>query len=320
MYGQKDRKYKSLGIIATILFHTAVLFILYFCVITTIPEEEEGLLVNFGTSDNGQGQVEPASSTSQPEPTQPEPQQAPAPAEPLTTPQNIEADGQSKDTQDFEEAAALEEAKRKAEAEAKAKREKAEAEAKRIAEQKRAEAEAKAKAEAEAKAKAETEAKAKAEAEARAKAEAEEKARKDAQAAAARSNVLKGLSGAGTGTSASQGTGSGSGNQGSLTGGASNGSGNSSRGNGFSLAGRQLVGTLPKPTYNIQEEGTVIVTIIVDKYGNVKSTDIQMQGTTIQNRTLWKYAKEAAMKAKFNSDPSAAAAQKGTITYRFHLE
>ena len=328
MYEDKNKRNKGFGIAGTILFHAVLLLILAFSVMTAIHEEEEGLLVNFGTDATGQGSVEPAPSMaqSQPQPAAAEPAQSaepePQPSQPEVQ-QPAQSDGQVKDTQDFEEAAALAEAKKRADAEAKAKKE---AEAQQLKEKALAEAkaraEAKAKAEAEAKAKAEAEAKAKAEAEAKAKAEAEEKARKEAQAAAARSNVMRGFQGAGVGNNASQGDGGQTGNQGSLTGGASNGKGAGSKGNSYSLAGRSLAQgeKLPKPVYVVQEEGVVVVSIVVDRYGKVTNADVQMNGTTIQNKNLWLAAKEAALKVKFNSDPSAAVTQKGTITYIFSLE
>lgn len=327
---QRKKRDKIAGIVGTAVVHILLIALLSYCVMTAVRVEEEGLLVNYGTTDNGSGQIEPAPNAAQPEPTPAQPEPAPAQPEPAPAAPVTPADGQTKDTQDFEEAAALAEAKRKAEEDAARKKAAAEAEAKAKADAEaraKAEAEAKAKAEAEARkkarieaearAKAEAEAKAKAEAEARAKAEAEAKA---AQAAAARNALRKGFGGAGTGDSPNQGSGTGSGNQGQVTGGASGAAKGGGHGNSFALEGRTLVGQLPKPTYNVQEEGTVVVEIIVDKYGAVTSANVTMKGTTIQNRTLWNQAVTAARKARFNSNASAAAQQKGTITYRFRLE
>ena len=313
---KKDRVASALG---TLLFHIIVLAILSFTILTAEEQEEEGLLVNYGDSMTGSGEVEPAPSQAQPQ-TETTPPPPPAPAAPSTPSTPTVADGQTEHTQDFEEAAALQEAKRKADEEAKRKAEakaREETEAKAKAE---AEARAKAKAEAEAKAKAEADAraKAKAEAEARAKAEAAEKARK---AAAARSAINKGFSGAGTGQSASQGTGGGSGNQGVATGGAGQGTSiGDGSGNSYSLAGRNIVGKLPKPVYNIQESGKVVVEIKVDKNGNVTEAHVISRGTTVQNQTLWNVAVQAAKKAKFNADPTKPAIQSGTITYNFRLQ
>lgn len=324
---EKKNKNRLVSILGTLLFHISLLAILSFTLLTAEEIEEEGLLVNYGDSMTGSGSVEPAPSQApaQQETTPPPP---PAPAATAAPSTPAVADGQTTDTQDFEEAAALQEAKRKADEEAKRKAEaEAKAEAERIAKAKadaeakaKAEAEARAKAEAEriAKAKAEAEAKAKAEAEAKAKAEAEEKARK---AAAARNAISKGFSGAGTGSNTSQGTGGGNGNQGVATGGNSNGTqiGDGS-GNSYNLDGRTIVGKLPKPSYTIQEEGKVIVKIVVDKNGNVTSASVQSKGTTVQNQTLWNVAVQAAKKAKFNADPTKPATQTGTITYNFKLQ
>lgn len=326
---EKNKKNRVSSLIGTILFHALLLAILSFTMMTAEELEEEGLLVNYGDSSTGSGEVEPAPSSAPTQPVQTaEATPPPAPAEPAPSESSV-ADGQVTDTQDFEEAAALREAKRKADEEAKAEAEakaKAEAEARAKAEADRlakakADAEAKARAEAEAKARAEAEriAKAKAEAEARAKAEAEAKAKK---AATARNAISKGFGGAGTGSSPSQGTGGGSGNQGSATGGSGNGTSiGDGSGNSYNLAGRTIVGgKLPKPTYNVQEEGKVIVAITVDKNGNVTAATVQSKGTTIQNRTLWSVATQAARKAKFNADPTKPVAQQGTITYNFKLQ
>ena len=338
-----DKRYDGRGIAGTILFH-ALLIILCFCTnLTAEQKEEEGLLLNYGFTPDGSGAEEPAPAkpaqteqAAQPA-SQPEPEPEPAKPEPTEAAQP-KADGQTTSTQDFEEAAALAEAKKRAEADAKARAEaeekaKAEAEAKAKAEadakakaaeaKAKAEAEAKAKAEAdakakaaEAKAKAEAEAKAKAEAEAKAKAEAEAK-RKAAAAAAARNAISKGFSGAGTGTSGSQGNGTGQGNQGSLTGGAAGSStgGGSGHGSSFSLEGRSLEGTLPIPSVKVQNPGKVVVEIVVDKNGNVVSANVRSKGTTIQDGKVWKADIAAAMKAKFNADPTKPVTQRGTITY-----
>lgn len=318
----KENNYRGWGIALTLLFHTALIVLLSVLALTATPIEEEGLLVNYGDSPTGSGATEPAPAR-QPEPAA-EPQPAAA-AEPEPSAPAPKAAGEKVDTQDFEEAAALREAKAKAEADARAKAEadaraKAEAEAEAEARAKakaEADARAKAKAEAEAKARAEAEAKARAEAAARAKAEAEARAKAQAQSA-----ISKGFAGKGTGSSQSEGNTTGSGNQGSLTGSvdSKNRGVGVGGGNSFSLAGRSLVGALPKPSYNVQEEGVVVVEITVDKYGKVTGANVRMQGTTIQNTQLWEVAKQAALKARFNEKPDAAAIQKGTITYSFKLE
>ena len=74
---------------------------------------------------------------------------------------------------------------------------------------------------------------------------------------------------------------------------------------------------LPKPTYNSDEQGKVVVTITVDKTGKVTKAIAGAKGTTITDKTLWKQSELAAYKAKFNKNAEAAIEQKGTITYHF---
>jgi TonB family protein len=142
------------------------------------------------------------------------------------------------------------------------------------------------------------------------------------QAQEARSNVSNAFSKS-NGSSTSQGEAGGSGNQGALGGetgvGTYNGTGKGGSGTGFDLSGRTLSGALPKPEYNIQEDGIVVVEITVDRNGNVVSAEPILKGTTTQNSYLWRVARQAALKAKFNSKGDAPAYQKGTITYHFNL-
>lgn len=84
----------------------------------------------------------------------------------------------------------------------------------------------------------------------------------------------------------------------------------------FSLNGRQKK-SLPKPDYNSREEGIVVVSIWVDKQGNVTKVIAGARGTTTSNQTLWKLAEDAARKAKFDTNANAPEEQKGTITYNF---
>ena len=86
------------------------------------------------------------------------------------------------------------------------------------------------------------------------------------------------------------------------------------------LKGRTLNGTLPKPSYTVQESGTVVVAIWVDNYGIVKKAVAGVAGTTVTDKTLWTAARNAAMKASFNMSAEAPAMQEGTITYIFKLK
>jgi len=86
------------------------------------------------------------------------------------------------------------------------------------------------------------------------------------------------------------------------------------------LKGRSVVGSLPKPSYATQAEGTVVVQIKVDQYGTVTEAIPGAEGTTVTNKELWNAARNAAMKTHFNMDGNAAAVQTGTITYIFKLK
>jgi colicin import membrane protein len=140
------------------------------------------------------------------------------------------------------------------------------------------------------------------------------------QAQAARNNV-KGAFSKSNGTGASEGVTQGSGNQGALTGDPNatsrTGTGLGTSGNSFSLSGRNLSGSLPKPVENCNEEGVVVVEIVVDKTGKVTAAQAILRGSRNLTACLRKAAQDAAMRARFNSDAAAAAEQKGTITYSF---
>ena len=86
------------------------------------------------------------------------------------------------------------------------------------------------------------------------------------------------------------------------------------------LAGRSVDGTLPRPSYNVQESGKVVVAIWVDNYGQVQKAVAGMEGTTVTDKTLWQAARKAALGAHFNMSTDAPALQEGTITYIFNLK
>ena len=86
------------------------------------------------------------------------------------------------------------------------------------------------------------------------------------------------------------------------------------------LAGRNVVGSLPLPAYGVQKSGRVVVKITVDRDGNVTDAIPGIEGTTVQDRSLWSAAKQAALQAKFNANSKAPISQEGTITYIFKLQ
>jgi hypothetical protein len=86
------------------------------------------------------------------------------------------------------------------------------------------------------------------------------------------------------------------------------------------LAGRSINGTLPRPSYNVQASGKVVVAIWVDNYGQVRKAVPGVEGTTVSDKTLWQAARKAALGAHFNLSADAPALQEGTITYIFNLK
>ena len=85
-------------------------------------------------------------------------------------------------------------------------------------------------------------------------------------------------------------------------------------GNMWSLQGRS-VKTMPKPSTDFLEQGKVVVSIRVDKAGNVVAASIG-DGTTISDRYTQQLALDAARKAKFTEGDKE---QIGSITYNFKL-
>lgn len=148
---------------------------------------------------------------------------------------------------------------------------------------------------------------------------AEEKARKEREAAEATRKRVAGAFGKGA-QMGGQGNTSGQGQQGSPTGNSHNGATQGAGGYGsFSLTGRSLgPGGLPKPAYNVADEGKVVVSIVVNPAGQVISTSIHKETNTV-NASLRRAAEEAARKARFNS-VEGATNQTGTITYYFNLK
>jgi TonB family protein len=131
---------------------------------------------------------------------------------------------------------------------------------------------------------------------------------------------MQGAFGAGETSKSSEGTASGgSGNQGSTQGNAPVGSYVGVGGyGGFDLSGRTLgAGGLPRPSYSGQEEGKIVISIIVNPQGNVLSAEIG-RGTNITNNVMRNSALDAARKAKFNT-VERNENQSGTITYNYKL-
>ena len=282
---------KGKGLAGTIIIHTILLLLLIFIALTipVPPENEEGILVNFGTDETGLGMIEPSTPAVQQE-------TAPLPAnEP-----NVQTEDEPLLTQDDEEAPEV----KKVDPEAEKKRlEKVEADRK-LREQMEADRKIKAAEEAE-----------------RKKQEAEKQ--RQADITNRTKNALANSKNAGT-SSTSEGVAGGKGNQGVLTGSVNStvrgdGSGLGDEGIKFNLGGRG-VQKLPSPKYDYQGEGIVVVEVIVDPQGKVVQANPGIKGSTTLDEYLLKVAKDAALETQFEANTKAPLIQKGTITYIFKLK
>ncbi|MBI9068907.1 MAG: TonB family protein [Salinivirgaceae bacterium] len=253
------------------------------------PPEEEGILINFGTSETGSGLMEPkpAEEISQME-SVPEETSTPEPTTQAEAKEDII-------TQDYEKTAVIE-AKKKKEKEQKEIERKKQEELERIKQQ---------------------------EIEKQQKIEEERKQKEDQQKAI--NNRAKNAFGGKNpdGDNTGEGDTSGAGNQGKPDGdiNSKNRAGGPGGGNGisFSLSGRNSQ-SLPKPDYKSQSEGKVVVEVTVNQNGNVVSARSGVKGTTTSNKILYEAAQKAALKAVFDVNKDAPALQKGTITYIFMLQ
>ena len=299
------------GFWGTIVIHAIIVtLLLIFGFFTPLPlPGEEGILVNLGiTGQEGSGQEEPAAS-----PGTRSREKHPAENVPLHQEQiPVKADQTEEEimTQDYEKTAAVETANKKKQE--KIKKEQAEQKKQEESERQRQE---------------EFE-KQRREKIAQQQREAKEKEKKIAEINSLAANAFgSDRSENSNSKSSSQGVTYPGGNQGTPNGAANSenygnepkGSGNSGNGPSFSLAGRNAL-SLPKPAYPGNEEGLVVVSVTVDKHGNVTAAEPGAQGSDTYNADLLSAAKKAALKARFNTDFNAPAVQKGTITYRFILD
>lgn len=152
------------------------------------------------------------------------------------------------------------------------------------------------------------------------KTEAEKRAEAERAAAEAAASKIAGAFGKGSKMGSKGTAASGTGLQGSPTGNSDTGKTDGVGGYGtFDLNGRSLgKGGLPVPVYNVQDEGRVVVTIVVNPAGEVISTSINKRTNTV-NPALRRAAEEAARKARFNT-VEGVNNQSGTITYYFKLK
>ncbi len=281
---------KIKGIAGTAAIHL-ILFALLVLVSFSVeqPKSEEGILVNFGTDETGFGMIEPSPPAVQE-----------ASTDPPTSAAAVKAAEDPLLTQNTEEAPEVKKVDPDAE---RKKLEKKEAD-KKLRDQREAERIVKAQAEIE-----------------RKRIAAEEQRQSDIINRT--KNALANSKNAGT-NSTSEGIAGGTGNQGVPNGSINSknygpGGGTGDKGYSYYLEGRK-VQSIPLPKYELQQDGIVVVEVIVDRSGKVINATPGKSGSTTLDENLLKVAKEAALKATFEVKQDAPEVQKGTITYNFKLK
>lgn len=86
----------------------------------------------------------------------------------------------------------------------------------------------------------------------------------------------------------------------------------------FDLSGRKSR-DIPRPSKQFKDGGTVVVTIFVNRAGQVTRVITGTKGTTTSSLQLRQLAEQAAKKATFSPKEDAPEEQRGTITYIFEL-
>lgn len=304
-----DTRHKKKSLTLTTLLLSILLLVMFYIGLNYMdPPIENGISVNFGTTDFGSGRVQPKERVrSEPletppvEPTKQEVSEAVEEIEEKVQEEVKEAPSEKVLTQEDEESIRIKQAqetKRKADAAA--------------AEQKRKAQEA------------EQKAKAEAERIAQQKREAEEQARQEQEAKKKKLDELMGGLNKSDGTaSGSEGDDSRAGDKGSPDGDpyatsyyGSPGSGSGT--GGYGLNGRSLVnkGKVPQ---ECNESGRVVVKIVVDRSGKVISATPGVRGTTNNNPCLLEPARKTAFMHKWNLDSNAPSQQIGFVVVNFKL-
>lgn len=120
------------------------------------------------------------------------------------------------------------------------------------------------------------------------------------------------------GTGSGQGSTTGGGDQGA-TNGSGDGKGTGGTGNrgDYQLGDRSAL-ERPKPRYDCEGDGVVVVKVYVDRNGVVRRAEGGQKGSTTADACLINRAEEAALKTRWQGDASALELQIGTIRYNFH--
>ncbi len=294
-----DTRHKKKSFTLTTLLLSVLLLILFYIGLTYMdPPIENGISVNFGTMDFGMGNEQPKEKIKSEPVDIPEPPNEPEEVQETAVPKEVQEEevvekepaAEKVLTQENEESIKIkkaQEAKRKADEAAK----KAKAEAERIAREKR---------------------------------EAEEKAQKEREAKKKKlDELIGGINKSDGNASGSEGDDNRAGDKGSPDGdpyatsyygtpGSGSGTG------GYGLNGRSLV-SKGKEKQDCNQEGRVVVKIVVDRNGNVVSATPGVKGTTNNDPCLLDPARKTAFKHKWNLDSNAPSQQIGFVVVNFKL-
>jgi outer membrane biosynthesis protein TonB len=293
-----DTRHKKKSFTLTTALLSVLLLLLFYIGLTYMdPPIENGISVNFGTMEFGMGDQQPKEKIRSEPLDIPEPPNVQEEEVQEALPEEVQEEVVEKEqpaekvlTQESEESIKIkqqQEAKRKADAAAK----KAKAEADRIAREKR---------------------------------EAEELIRKEQEAKKAElDKLMGGLNKSDGSATGSEGDDNKSGDKGqpdgdpyatSYYGSPGSGSGTG----GYGLNGRSLV-SKGKVQQECNQEGRVVVKIVVDRNGKVISAIPGVKGTTNNNTCLLEPAKKTAFMHKWNLDSNAPSQQVGFVVVNFKL-
>jgi TonB family protein len=283
---QEDEQNKKRGMIISIAIHVLLLTLALLPLLTfpDPPPGQEGILVNLGLPDQGQGN-ENAGPVESSEVQEETPQEETAPPESSSSQPEPEPEREVVTSDDSDVQIRKQKEKERKE---------------RLEQERR-----------------DREAREKAEAEAEAKRKAEEARRKRDAEAADLKNEIGGLFGEGdgkgnTGTAGNQGDPNGDPNSDILEG-ISTGSGRVGGG-----LGSRGVARTHTPQDNSQDQGIVVVKVCVDRAGNVTSSEFTQRGSTATSSRLKNLAIESAKRWKFKA--GNVDKQCGTITYNFKAQ
>ncbi len=309
-----DTRHKKKSFTLTTLLLSVLLLILFYIGLTYMdPPEENGISVNFGTTDFGKGQVQPKEKIR---------------SEPLNTPP-VEPAKQEEVLEETVQEQAFEEVAEKAEAEEAPSekvltKESEEAIKIRQAKEAKKKAEDAAKAEQRRKEEAIKREKAKAAKIAQQKREAEERARKEQEAKKKKlDELMGGLNKSDGNATGSEGDDDRAGDKGQPDGDPYSkvyygDPGSGSGGSGGYLSGRSLKSS-GKVAQDCNEAGKVVVKIIVDRNGKVVRAIPGVKGTTNNSPCLLEPARKTAMMHRWNPDSKAPSEHEGRVVIVFKL-